>query len=141
MRLERITNVAAIALAVILVDWSSKIWSQDALFVVFNDRQVYWWAVPPLFGCTALLLWLSRDPLTTFGLGLLSGGWLANFIDRAFFGPVTDFIPLTLAGKHYYANLADVAIASSLLFFWAALGRRLLSRRRAESEGEARQPQ
>ena len=131
MQVRRIAHLVTIALAVMLADWATKIWSQDALFVVFNDREASWWPVPLLFACTAAFLWISRDPLVTVGLGLLSGGWLANFIDRTFFGPVTDFIPLSLAGRHYYANLADAAIVSSLLFFGLAFARGALRRRAA----------
>lgn len=138
MSSARITNVAVIALAVMLIDWGSKLWSQQSIFVVFNDREASWWPVPLLFACTAFFLWVSRDWLTTFALGLLTGGWLANFIDRMFFGPVTDFIPISVLGRQYYANLADVAIVASLPLILIVVARSFRILRRWEERRRAR---
>lgn len=138
MSAARITNVLVIALTVMLVDWGSKLWSQQSLFVVFNDREASWWPVPVLFVCTAFFLWVSRDWMTTLALGLLTGGWMANFIDRMFFGPVTDFIPVSAFGRQYYANLADAAILASLPFVLVIVGRSFQVLRRWEQQLKAR---
>ena len=112
--MSRIATVAAIALLAIAADWLTKIWAQETLFTVYNERGAAWWPVPALLGASAVLLIVNRDSLVVPALGLLTGGWVANVLERALFGPVTDFIPIRVLGRHYYANMADLVIVSGI---------------------------
>lgn len=60
-----------------------------------------------------LIVWLSyaESRLVATALGLLTGGALANGIDRLIQGAVTDFLDFHLAGWHWPAfNMADVGV-------------------------------
>lgn len=54
-------------------------------------------------------------------LCVILGGALANLIDRAFFGVVTDFLDLHFGTWHLFVfNLADVWISLGVVFLFAA---------------------
>jgi signal peptidase II len=69
----------------------------------------------------------ERKVLLSFALSLLLGGAIGNFIDRAFFGEVVDFLQFTfdfsLFGKPIYYiypifNLADSAIVIGVILIF-----------------------
>ncbi len=72
----------------------------------------------------AILVWLWRlkanEGLQAAGLALILGGALGNFIDRARFGYVIDFLDLYYQRWHWPAfNLADAAITLGVaLLVW-----------------------
>jgi signal peptidase II len=74
----------------------------------------------------AILVWLWRleekKTLEGISLALILGGALGNFIDRARFGYVIDFLDLYYRSWHWPAfNLADAAITLGVaLLFWAS---------------------
>jgi signal peptidase II len=66
---------------------------------------------------TVFYRWLCRckDPLEASAIALLLGGALGNFIDRAFYGSVVDFVDLYVGAYHWPAfNIADTAICLGL---------------------------
>jgi signal peptidase II len=71
------------------------------------------------------VLWALRLPRTA-GLaaatGLVIGGIAANLVDRFLFGPVTDFIDVSVGSGGIVLNPADVALAAG----GAMIGRLLL---------------
>lgn len=71
----------------------------------------------------AAALWLARSgsanpPLAAIGAGLVAGGGIGNFVDRARDGAVTDFISLD---GLFTCNVADVAITAGLAVLGAAV--------------------
>ncbi|WP_460035189.1 signal peptidase II [Methylothermus subterraneus] len=72
----------------------------------------------------AILVWLwrldERKPWEGVGLALILGGAIGNFIDRARFGYVIDFLDLYYQSWHWPAfNLADAAITLGVaLLMW-----------------------
>ena len=66
--------------------------------------------------------------LLTVALGLLLGGALGNFADRARIGHVIDFVDMGIGDLRWYTfNVADAAISSSIVLFigLSLLGNRL----------------
>lgn len=74
----------------------------------------------------AILVWLWRlkdnEGLQAAGLALILGGALGNFIDRARFGYVIDFLDVFYQRWHWPAfNLADAAITLGVaLLLWVS---------------------
>ena len=71
------------------------------------------WAVLAfLVAATTIALVTRRRPssATTFCVALMAGGVVANLVDRAFFGAVTDFIdvPIGTGDAGIVLNLADI---------------------------------
>lgn len=149
---------AALAGGVVILDQLSKAWvtgnlelgesmellggwlgfwhvaNTGALFGLFRDQA-------PLFallsiGVIALIVWYHGRAiagggwLATIALGLLLGGAIGNFIDRARLGYVVDFVDMGIPGgwRFYTWNVADAAITVSILLLLAMailpLGRR-----------------
>jgi signal peptidase II len=66
--------------------------------------------------------------LLTIALGLVLGGALGNFADRARIGHVIDFVDMGIGGIRWYTfNIADAAISISIVLFigLAIFGNRL----------------
>ena len=55
------------------------------------------------------------------GLSIMSGGALSNFLERFFFGHVTDWIPSPFSFIEINFNIADVEISLGALTAFAAL--------------------
>lgn len=130
---DRLLLFCALALAVLVVDWGSKFAAEQLLepgVVIYNPKPPAWWVIPVAAVATALMLWVGSGRLIVVALGVLTGGWLANFADRVAFGPVVDFIPLPeISGTKYVANLADVAIAVGCVLMLIYLVRLIRSHR------------
>lgn len=61
---------------------------------------------------------MSRKPLERGGLAAMAGGAIANIIDRAADGRVTDFLDFHWSGWHWPTfNFADVAITMGVALF------------------------
>ncbi|MBW1682636.1 MAG: signal peptidase II [Deltaproteobacteria bacterium] len=107
-------------------------------FGIFNDAGS---GFAPLFlilstlGVAAVIIfwiWKSRekDSITAFGLSLILGGAMGNFVDRIRLGEVIDFLDFYVGSYHWPAfNVADSAITVGTL--WVAI--RLF--RRADKQG------
>jgi signal peptidase II len=134
-----------IAAAVIVADQLSKAWivgnftfgvpvdvigewlrilyvrNSGALFGLFRDQAVLFAALS--IGVMALIIWFhgravaGNGWLATVALGLLLGGAVGNFIDRARLGHVVDFVDMGFPGgwRFYTWNVADAAITISIL--------------------------
>ncbi len=78
----------------------------------------------------AILIWLWRlkddEVVTAAGLSLVLGGALGNFIDRAAYGYVIDFLDFYIQNWHWPAfNVADSAITLGVvLLLWDGFRRR-----------------
>lgn len=72
---------------------------------------------PVLIALLGFFLWriarLHWTPLLALAIGVQVGGVVANLVDRALFGVVTDFIDLRvgLADKGVVLNIADIGLA------------------------------
>src|SRR3954466_11836462 len=144
-------HIAAVALAVAVVDWSLKAWAVAALRpdqIVFNaDRPWHLVVVCAVIG--AGLIAAARTPLLAFGAGVVIGGGLGNMGELAIFGRVTDFIPLGVPFRGAVWSPADLFLAAGLLLLWAGAAQypraRALQaghplhgrRRRARRQGDA----
>jgi signal peptidase II len=65
----------------------------------------------------ALIVWMIRAShrLTVFGLALIVGGAIGNFIDRVAYGAVVDFVYFHVLNFSWYVfNLADCAIVAGV---------------------------
>ncbi|WP_237154587.1 signal peptidase II [Oryzibacter oryziterrae] len=65
----------------------------------------------------ALVTWMVRAShrLTIFGLSLIVGGAIGNFIDRVAYGAVVDFVYFHILSFSWYVfNLADCAIVAGV---------------------------
>jgi signal peptidase II len=134
-----------IAAAVIVADQLSKAWivanftfgvpvdvigewlrilyvkNSGALFGLFRDQALLFGALS--LGVMALIVWYHGRAvagsgwLATVALGLLLGGAVGNFIDRARLGHVVDFVDMGFPGgwRFYTWNVADAAITISIL--------------------------
>ena len=58
------------------------------------------------------------NPLTRISLAMLIGGAVGNFIDRARFGFVVDFISIKLINRYDFPvfNIADICVVISTIF-------------------------
>ncbi|MFC0214177.1 signal peptidase II [Paenibacillus chartarius] len=94
----------------------------------------------------------ERRLLLCFALSLLLGGAVGNFIDRALYGEVVDFLQFNFEfdwfGKHIYYtypifNIADAAIVIgvALIFLEAILGARRDNKQRMAATQEHEQEQ
>jgi signal peptidase II len=133
-----------LAVVVIVADQISKAWIRanlvygdpptqvigDLVRLVFSHNSG---GIFGLFGDSALILaasslvviglivvyeWRegSHSWLLTLALGLLLGGAIGNFLDRLFYGYVTDFIDVGIGNSRFYTfNVADSAISTALL--------------------------
>jgi signal peptidase II len=101
-----------------------RIWyvaNSGALFGLFRDQALLFGALS--LGVMALIVWYHGRAvagsgwLATVALGLLLGGAVGNFIDRARLGHVVDFVDMGFPdGWRFYTwNVADAAITVSLL--------------------------
>lgn len=101
-----------------------RIWyvaNSGALFGLFRDQALLFGALS--LGVMALIVWYHGRAvagsgwLATVALGLLLGGAVGNFIDRARLGHVVDFVDMGIPdGWRFYTwNVADAAITVSLL--------------------------
>ncbi|MCU0477401.1 MAG: signal peptidase II [Chloroflexi bacterium] len=107
----------------VLGEWL-RIWhvqNTGALFGLFRDQAVLFAVLS--IGVMALIVWYHGRAvagsgwLATVALGLLLGGAVGNFIDRARFGYVVDFVDMGFPGgwRFYTWNVADAAITISIL--------------------------
>ena len=128
----------AIAVTVILIDWSTKAWVRENLALgetwdhhlgpiyvthVVNSGaafgilpgQTAFLLVMATLGLGAILLYYiyppMDHPLIAVALGLQLGGALGNLMDRVRFGQVTDWIDV---GEFPTFNMADTAISISI---------------------------
>jgi signal peptidase II len=149
---------AALAGGVIVLDQVSKAWvtgnlelgesmellggwlgfwyvaNTGALFGLFRDQAALFALLS--IGVIALIVWYHGRAvagggwLATIALGLLLGGAIGNFVDRARLGYVVDFVDMGIPGgwRFYTWNVADAAITVSILLLLAMailpLGRR-----------------
>jgi signal peptidase II len=101
-----------------------RIWyvqNTGALFGLFRDQAVLFAALS--IGVMGLIVWYHGRAMTGYGwlatvaLGLLLGGAVGNFIDRARLGYVVDFVDMGIPGgwRFYTWNVADAAITTSIL--------------------------
>lgn len=76
------------------------------------------------FACSALValpfLFQKKSKVWWGMYGMLIGGALSNEWDRWRYGGVVDWIPMGIS----VANIADIAIVASLIFFVVAVGNR-----------------
>jgi lipoprotein signal peptidase len=132
---DRLILFATILLVVLVADWGSKLAAEHMLGpaggVVYNPKSPALWAIPvALFSTTVILLAVSSRAMLV-GLTLLTGGCMANLVDRIVFGPVVDFIHMPdIGGRHYVANLADIAIFGGALILVSCVIRLLAESRR-----------
>jgi signal peptidase II len=103
----------------VLGEWL-RIWyvrNTGALFGLFRDQAILFALLS--IGVMALIgrALVSSGWLATIALGLLLGGAVGNFIDRARFGYVVDFVDMGIPGgwRFYTWNVADAAITTSIL--------------------------
>jgi lipoprotein signal peptidase len=117
----RLLCVAAVALAVAVVDWGLKAWALEALRpdqIVFNvDRPWHLALVCAVIG--AGLVAVARTRLLALGAGVVIGGGLGNMAELAVFGRVTDFIPLGVPFRGAVWSPADFFLAIGLVVLWA----------------------
>jgi signal peptidase II len=70
---------------------------------------------------------LAKKPmglLATIGIGLIMGGALGNFLDRAHNGTVTDFLHVHRGSFSWPAfNVADIAVTCGALLMFIGLSR------------------
>jgi len=101
-----------------------RIWyvaNTGALFGLFRDQAVLFAVLS--IAVMALIVWFhgralaGNGWLATVALGLLLGGAIGNFIDRARLGHVVDFVDMGFPGgwRFYTWNVADAAITVSIL--------------------------
>jgi len=115
----QLRGMLLIAAICLLADWAVKKFNWWYSIPHFAERPIW---ILALFLIACLLL-LSVIPTRwmMIGCGLLLGGLFANLIDLQVDGVVWNMIPLL---GDTYANLADVAIVSSLvLLLMGLLGR------------------
>ena len=117
----RILNLAAVAIAIAVVDWSLKVWAQIDLppedIVLNTDRQ--WQAIPVCIVLGIGLIAVSRTPLLAFGAGVVTGAALGNLGEQAVLGHVTDFIPVGFPAEGSTWSPADFFLIAGLLLLWA----------------------
>jgi len=118
-----VANVQLGEIVDVLGEWL-RIWhvqNTGALFGLFRDQAVLFAVLS--IGVMALIVWYHGRAvagsgwLATVALGLLLGGAVGNFIDRARFGYVVDFVDMGFPGgwRFYTWNVADAAITISIL--------------------------
>lgn len=97
------------------MDWLVKHLAipQLGVYTIRNDSPAELWRVAPLALCAALILWIQPKRAAAVGVGMVLGGVIANSVDRALFGPVSDFISFPIDPMVYY-NLADLSIGIGL---------------------------
>jgi Signal peptidase (SPase) II len=116
----RLLNLAAVAIAVAVVDWSLKVWATIELppeeIVLNTDRQ--WHAIPVCLIIGAGLVAVARTPLLAFAAGVVMGGSLGNLGEQWALGHVTDFIPLGIPSKGATWSPADFFLILGLVLLW-----------------------
>jgi len=116
----RLLHVAAVALAVAVVDWGLKVWAVEALHpdqIVFNtDRP--WHVVLVCAVIAGGLVAVARTRLLALGAGVAIGGGLGNMAELAVLGRVTDFIPLGVPFRGAIWSPADFFLAAGLVLLW-----------------------
>lgn len=130
--------ILALAILVILADQASKWWAEAALgdgavielpggffrfVLVYNPGAAFGlgsgftWVLAVLAGGTAVAIgwyaWRVRSWLWAIAAGLVLGGAVTHFGDRAFRGEVVDFIAY---GDFFVGNVADIAIVGGAIF-------------------------
>jgi signal peptidase II len=108
--------------------------NNGALFGLFRDQALLFAVLS--VGVMILIVWYHGRAvagggwLATLALGLLLGGAIGNFLDRARLGYVVDFVDMGIPGgwRFYTWNVADAAITVSIVLLLAMavlpLGRR-----------------
>lgn len=140
---------AALAGGVVILDQLSKAWvtgnlelgesmellggwlgfwhvaNTGALFGLFRDQAALFALLS--IGVIALIVWYHGRAvagggwLATIALGLLLGGAIGNFIDRARLGYVVDFVDIGIGDLRWYTfNVADAAISTAIVMLVAA---------------------
>jgi lipoprotein signal peptidase len=126
----RLLNIAAVAIAVAVIDWSLKVWATIELpqeqIVLNTDRQ--WAAIPVCTVIGAGLIAVARTPLLALGAGVVMGGSLGNLGEQWTFGHVTDFIPLHFPEKGATWSPADFFLILGLVLLWFGAGQYSRSR-------------
>lgn len=83
------------------------------------ENQRWFFVVITIFILAGIIYYLRRvrstQPLLSLGLALVLGGALGNFIDRALFGEVVDFLHFVLINFPIF-NVADSAITIGVGF-------------------------
>ena len=83
-----------------------QVWAFGALAVLVS------------LGCLAWLTRCNHKVLLSFALALIAAGAIGNFIDRAAFGSVCDFLDFHWNEWHWPAfNVADICITLGAVFF------------------------
>jgi lipoprotein signal peptidase len=117
----RLLHVAAVAVALAVIDWSLKTWAVSELrpdrIVLNTDRP--WHLVPAAVVLGAGLVAVARTQLLAVGAGIVIGGGLGNLGEYALFGRVTDFVPLGVPFKGAVWSPADFFLAAGLVVLWA----------------------
>lgn len=105
---------ALIAGCVIATDWALNhlVVEQLGVYSIVNGSSSEIWRIPAIIVCAVALLLIQPTRWESIGVGLAAGGVIANTLDRALFGPVTDFI--TVDSNTYY-NLADLCIGAGII--------------------------
>ncbi|WP_448073918.1 signal peptidase II [Georgenia yuyongxinii] len=153
--IRRVTAIAATALPVLAADAATKAWARTELAdapvqagwldlrLGYNSGVAFGigagapgWLVLALTGAMVAVLAVvalrMRPPVAA---GLVLGGGLANLLDRAGDGTVTDFLSV---GWWPTFNLADAAIVAGAA--WLLLGELLPSRRPRAAEQQGPKP-
>jgi len=149
----RMLKVAAAALFLVALDQLTKLMAESwltfaspvtvipyvfDLHLVYNTGAAFsafagwagarWLFMAVQLAAVALAFWLARGTvgqtrLAQLALGLIAGGALGNFIDRARLGKVVDFIDWHLGDLHWPVfNLADAGISvGAVLLGWLIL--------------------
>ncbi len=112
-----------LTLAIISVDWASKLIAQKYLTVSCNPGIAFGFGEESAgkiasFIALALvffLLWQAKENKLKLGFFLVFAGDLANLADRMFWGCVRDFIAIAVFPSF---NLADVLISLGLLLIF-----------------------
>jgi Signal peptidase (SPase) II len=116
----RLLNLAAVAIAVAVVDWSLKGWAQIELppadIVLNTDRQ--WQAIPVCILLGIGMVAVARTPLLAFAAGVVLGGALGNLGEQAVFEHVTDFIPVGVPAEGATWSPADFFLIAGLVLLW-----------------------
>ncbi|MCE5300763.1 MAG: signal peptidase II [Spirochaetia bacterium] len=106
----RITHIDNYGIALGMLGQSELQWKRwllvGVIFIAMLVIVVYWWKYD------------KKNFLYDLSCGLILGGAMGNFIDRAVLGKVTDFIELGYRNWSFPVfNIADIAISFGVAFF------------------------
>lgn len=144
-RLKRLAWVAAVAVAIVVLDQLTKVWARTALaaqsmivipgvidfHLVFNSGAAFGLgsggaavfivaSLVVVVGALAYIVFGRPWNLMSFSIALVCGGAIGNVIDRIDTGLVTDFIMTTFVDFPVF-NVADIAITCGYVLFFITL--------------------